>query len=84
VIVWNMRRLPLPYASGWLAAQAFVKYRRAGGTKSSPLPDFYIGAHAAVAGMTRPAAEAVFAHWARQPLEIADQVPVQDRMLASG
>ena len=40
------RRLPLPYDAGWLAAQAFVKYRRAGGTKSSPLPDFYIGAHA--------------------------------------
>jgi predicted nucleic acid-binding protein len=34
------RRLPLPYAAGWLAAQAFVKYRRAGGAKSSPLPDF--------------------------------------------
>jgi predicted nucleic acid-binding protein len=40
------QRLPLPYDAGWLAAQAFVKYRRAGGTKSSPLPDFYIGAHA--------------------------------------
>src|SRR5438094_4214497 len=37
------QRLPLPYAAGWLAAQAFVKYRRAGGTKSSPLPDFCIG-----------------------------------------
>ena len=42
--------LPLPYAAGWLAAQAFLKYRRAGGTKNSPLPDFYVGAHAAVAG----------------------------------
>jgi len=45
-------RLPLPYASGWLAAQAFVKYRRAGGTRSSPLPDFYIGAHAEAEGLT--------------------------------
>src|SRR5258708_278269 len=45
-------RLPLPYAAGWLAAQAFVKYRRAGGTKSSPLPDFYIGAHAEAEGLT--------------------------------
>jgi hypothetical protein len=36
----------------WLAAQAFVKYRRAGGTKSSPLPDFYIGAHAETEGLT--------------------------------
>ena len=40
------QRLPLPYAAGWLAAQAFLEYRRGGGTKSSPLPDFYIGAHA--------------------------------------
>jgi hypothetical protein len=39
-------RLPLPYSAGWSAAQAFVKYRRSGGTKTSPLPDFYIGAHA--------------------------------------
>ncbi len=46
------QRLPLPYAAGWLAAQAFVKYRRAGGTKSSPLPDFYIGAHALAEGLT--------------------------------
>ena len=40
------QRLPLPYAAGWLAAQAYVKYRRGGGVKTSPLPDFYIGAHA--------------------------------------
>ena len=29
------------------AAQAFLKYRRQGGTKTAPLPDFFIGAHAA-------------------------------------
>ena len=46
------RRLPLPYSAGWLAAQAFVKYRRAGGVKTSPLPDFYIGAHAEAEGLT--------------------------------
>ena len=46
------RRLPLPYAAGWLAAQAFVKYRRAGGVRNSPLPDFYIGAHAELEGLT--------------------------------
>ena len=46
------QRLPLPYTAGWLAAQAFVKYRRAGGTKDSPLPDFYIGAHAETEGLT--------------------------------
>ena len=44
------QRLPLPYAAGWLAAQAFLKYRRSGGAKTSPLPDFYIGAHAEVEG----------------------------------
>ncbi len=45
-------RLPLPYSAGWLAAQAFLKYRKAGGQKSSPLPDFYIGAHAEAEGLT--------------------------------
>jgi predicted nucleic acid-binding protein len=40
------QRLPLPYSAGWLAGQAFMKYRRGGGAKLSPLPDFYIGAHA--------------------------------------
>ena len=46
------QRLPLPYAAGWLAAQAFLKYRRSGGTRTSPLPDFYIGAHSEVEGHT--------------------------------
>ena len=46
------QRLPLPYAAGWLASAAFVKYRRSGGARTSPLPDFYIGAHAAVEGLT--------------------------------
>lgn len=45
-------RLPIPYAAGWSASQAFVKYRRAGGLKTSPLPDFYIGAHAEAEGLT--------------------------------
>jgi hypothetical protein len=31
-------------------AEAFLRYRRSGGHKRSPMPDFYIGAHAAVAG----------------------------------
>ena len=44
------QRLPLPYAAGWLASQAFLKYRRSGGGKTSPLPDFYIGAHAEIEG----------------------------------
>ena len=46
------QRRPLPYAAGWLAAQAFLKYRRGGGVKTSPLPDFYIGAHAEIEGLT--------------------------------
>ena len=43
------RREALPYEAGFLAGKVFVRYRRAGGTRRSPLPDFYIGAHAAVA-----------------------------------
>lgn len=53
------RRLPLPYEAGFLAGKAFLSYRRAGGERRSPLPDFYIGAHAAVQGLvllTRDAA----------------------------
>lgn len=46
------RRIPLPYAAAWSAAQAFVKYRRSGGAKISPLPDFYIGAHAEAENLT--------------------------------
>jgi predicted nucleic acid-binding protein len=46
------QRLPLPYAAGWLAAQAFLNYRRNGGNRFSPLPDFYIGAHAETEGRT--------------------------------
>ena len=45
-------RVALPYEAAWLAGQAFVKYRRAGGVRTSPLPDFYIGAHAEVEGLT--------------------------------
>jgi predicted nucleic acid-binding protein len=46
------RRDPLPYAAAFLAGQSFLDYRRRGGERRSPLPDFYIGAHAAIAGMT--------------------------------
>ena len=45
-------RLPLPYAAAWSAAQAFLKYRRGSGAKTSPLPDFYIGAHAEQQNLT--------------------------------
>jgi predicted nucleic acid-binding protein len=52
-------REPIPYEAAFLAGKAFFAYQRRGGTKSLPLPDFFIGAHAAVAGyslMTRDAA----------------------------
>lgn len=45
-----IEREPIPYTAAFLAAKAFLAYRRRGGTKQSPLPDFFIGAHAAVAG----------------------------------
>lgn len=44
------RREHLPYEAAFLAGKAFRRYRGAGGTRTAPLPDFYIGAHAAVAG----------------------------------
>jgi predicted nucleic acid-binding protein len=42
-------REPVPYAAAFLAGKAFLDYRRRGGVRRSPLPDFFIGAHAAVA-----------------------------------
>lgn len=48
----RFKRLPLPYEAGFRAGHAFVDYRRRGGAKTSPLPDFYIGAHAETAGFT--------------------------------
>jgi predicted nucleic acid-binding protein len=43
-------REALPYEAAFLAGKIFLQYRERGGTKQSPLPDFFIGAHAAVAG----------------------------------
>jgi predicted nucleic acid-binding protein len=43
------RREPLPWEGGFLAGKCFVNYRRRGGARRTPLPDFYIGAHAAIA-----------------------------------
>ncbi|MGR4871055.1 type II toxin-antitoxin system VapC family toxin [Variovorax sp. LARHSF232] len=45
-------RLELPYAAARGATAAFHKYRKAGGTRLSLLPDFYIGAHAQLMGCT--------------------------------
>jgi predicted nucleic acid-binding protein len=52
-------REPIPYEAAFLAGKSFLAYRRKGGTRRSPLPDFFIGAHATVAGyrlLTRDAA----------------------------
>lgn len=45
------RRLPLPWEGAFLAGKRFLEYRRRGGARRSPLPDFYIGAHAQVGGL---------------------------------
>lgn len=43
--------LTVPKEALFLAAKAFVAYRRRGGSETTTLPDFFIGAHAAVSGM---------------------------------
>ncbi|NUH66503.1 type II toxin-antitoxin system VapC family toxin [Sulfitobacter sp. S0837] len=44
----GLKREPIPDAALFLAAKVFRTYRKAGGTRSGVLPDFFIGAHAAV------------------------------------
>jgi predicted nucleic acid-binding protein len=43
-------REAIPYEAAFLAGKSFLAYRKRGGARRSPLPDFFIGAHAAVAG----------------------------------
>ena len=43
------KRDPLPWEAAFLAGKCFLAYRKKGGRRSSPLPDFFIGAHAAIA-----------------------------------
>lgn len=45
-------RLALPCEAAFLAGKCFLRYRRRGGARTSTLPDFYIGAHALVEGLT--------------------------------
>ena len=45
----DYEREPLPCRVGFAAGKAYLRYRKIGGNRS-PMPDFYIGAHAAVAG----------------------------------
>jgi predicted nucleic acid-binding protein len=52
-------REPLPYEAGFLTGKVFLAYKKRGGAKRSPMPDFYVGAHAVVGRMdllTRDAA----------------------------
>jgi hypothetical protein len=44
----ELRREPLPWDAAFLSGKVFVDYRRRGGSRAAPLPDFFIGAHAAV------------------------------------
>lgn len=46
------QRRPLPWEAAFLAGKSFLRYRRRGGARSSTLPDFYIGAHALIEGLT--------------------------------
>jgi predicted nucleic acid-binding protein len=50
--VYDTLRSQLPWACAALAARAFALYRQRGGARIRPLPDFYIGAHAAVANLS--------------------------------
>lgn len=43
---------PIPREAAFLAGKSFLKYRTRGGAKSLPLPDFFIGAHAAIENLT--------------------------------
>ena len=55
----SFRRLPLPLEAAFLAGKAFLRYRQHGGLRRATLPDFFIGAHAAIAQLrllTRDAA----------------------------
>jgi len=48
----DFKRLALPYSAAFPAARAFAAYRHTGGDRTSPLPDFFIGAHAEAEGHT--------------------------------
>lgn len=47
---WPFRFEHTPWSAAFLAGAAFLRYRKQGGSRTSPLPDFFIGAHAATRG----------------------------------
>lgn len=50
--VYETLRTPVPWASASITAAAYASYRRRGGARHKPLPDFFIGAHAAVSNLS--------------------------------
>jgi len=50
--VYGVVRSPLPWACASLTAAAFARYRQQGGSRTKPIADFYIGAHAAVSNLS--------------------------------
>jgi predicted nucleic acid-binding protein len=44
------RREAVPFEAAFLAGKSYLAYRQRGGTRRSPLPDFFVGAHAAITG----------------------------------
>ncbi len=48
----NVILAPTPKLALFLAGKAYQRYRASGGLRTGVLPDFFIGAHAAVAGLT--------------------------------
>ena len=46
----SFKREQIPYEAAFLAGKAYLAYRRRGGSSGSPLPDFFVGAHAVVSG----------------------------------
>ena len=44
----NIKCENMPFEAGFLAGKCFMAYKKRGGVKGSVLPDFYIGAHAAI------------------------------------
>ena len=47
----DLERLAIPYEAAFLAGKVFKRYRERGGQRNAPLPDFFVGAHAAVEGL---------------------------------
>ena len=47
-----LQKKALPFTAAAPAARAFTEYRKRGGSKNAPLPDFFIGAHAEAEGLT--------------------------------